>query len=357
MNQEIKLDKLSYFLARKKTFLVCGRSFDQLCIKEDVERACGEIFRFSDFSPNPQYEDICKGVDLFRSENCDAILAVGGGSAIDVAKSIKLFSTMDPGDIYLDQTPVASDILFIAIPTTAGSGSESTRHIVLYYMGEKRSISHNMALPDYYVLEPMVLQGLSQYQKKCTMLDALCQGIESWWSVNSTEQSIVFSEDVVRRIVANWAEYIEDNTVHAARQIMMASNSAGKAINITSTTAAHAMSYKLTTMFDIPHGHAVALCMQHVWEYLLDHIPQCIDIRGTEHLQVVLNDIQRQISLDYFKQMCINLEMRCPVSRDKSNQLEELTESVNLVRLRNYPVAIQEDDIKRIYARILQDES
>ena len=97
--------------------------------------------------------------------------------------------------------------------------------------------------------------------------------------------------------------------------------------------------------------------MQHVWEYLLDHIPQCIDIRGTEHLQVVLNDIQRQISLDYFKQMCINLEMRCPVSRDKSNQLEELTESVNLVRLRNYPVAIQEDDIKRIYARILQDES
>lgn len=77
-----------------------------------------------------------------------------------------------------------------------------------------QSISHDMALPNYYVLKPSVLQGLSLYQKKCTMLDALCHGIESWWSINSTEESIRYSKNAIRLIVDNWKEYIEDNIIN-----------------------------------------------------------------------------------------------------------------------------------------------
>lgn len=356
MNQEIKLSELSYLLADKKVFLVCGKSFDRLCIKEDVEKACGGTVRFSDFSPNPIYEDVCKGVELFNRNKCNAILAVGGGSAIDVAKCVKLFAPMDAHKIYLNQRIVESDIPFIAIPTTAGSGSESTRHVVIYYQNNKQSISHDMAVPNYYVLEPYVLQGLPSYQKKCTMLDALCQAIESWWSVNSTEESILYSKDSIRIIVDNWKEYIEENTIDAASQIMRASNYAGKAINITATTAAHAMSYKIAMMFRIPHGHAVAICMRYVWEYLINNVNKCIDARGEEYLKHTLDSIQSLISFDYFNSLMEEMGMQDPVSSDKVDQLEILTKSVNPVRLKNYPVLLNENDIKDMYERIIKNE-
>lgn len=357
MNQEIKLSELSSLLADKKVFLVCGKSFDKLSIKKDIERACGELFRFSDFSPNPVYEDICKGVDSFHKGNCDAILAVGGGSAIDVAKCIKLFAPMDAREVFLNQKIVESGIPFIAIPTTAGSGSESTRHVVIYYQNAKQSISHDMALPDFYVLEPSTLQGLPSYQKKCTMLDALCQGIESWWSVNSTEESILYSKNAIQLIVDNWQEYIEQNTIDAASQIMRASNYAGKAINITATTAAHAMSYKITTMFEIPHGHAVALCMRYVWEHLINNVNKCIDTRGEDYLRYTLDSIQSLISRGYFNRLMNELGMYSPVSHDKAGQVGILSRSVNPVRLQNYPVLLNENEISDMYERMISNES
>lgn len=357
MNQEIKLGELSFLLADKKVLLVCGKSFDKLSIKKDIENACNEVVRFSDFSPNPVYEDVCKGVELFNRDKCNAILAVGGGSAIDVAKCIKLFAPMDAQEIYLNQKIVESDIPFIAIPTTAGSGSESTRHVVLYYQNNKQSISHDMALPNYYVLVPSVLHGLTLYQKKCTMLDALCQGIESWWSVNSTEESIPHSQNAIRLIVDHWKEYIEENTIDAASQIMRASNYAGKAINLTATTAAHAMSYKITTMYGVPHGHAVAVCMRYVWEHLINNVNKCIDSRGEEYLRHTLDSIQSLISFDYFNSLMEELGMQSPVLYDKASQVEILTKSVNPVRLKNYPILLSENEIRDMYERIISNES
>lgn len=356
MNQEIKLSELSYLLADKKVFMVCGKSFDCLGIKEDVEKACGGTVRFSDFSPNPIYEDVCKGVELFNRNKCNAILAVGGGSAIDVAKCVKLFAPMDAHKSYLNQKTVESDIPFIAIPTTAGSGSESTRHVVIYYQNNKQSIANDMALPNFYVLEPSTLQRLPSYQKKSTMLDALCQAIESWWSVNSTEESILYSKKAIRLIVDNRKEYIEENAIDASAQIMQASNYAGKAINITATTAAHAMSYKITTMFGIPHGHAVAICMRYVWENLINNVNKCIDTRGEEYLRRTLDSIHSLIRLDHFCDMLEDLGMQDPVSSDKVDQLEILTKSVNPVRLKNFPVLLNENDIKDMYERIIKNE-
>lgn len=357
MNQEIKLEQLASLLEGKKVLLVCGRSFDGLSIKDVVEKACSGTVRFTDFSPNPVYEDVCKGVALFKRDGCDAILAVGGGSAIDVAKCIKLFAPMDTQEIYLNQKIIETDIPFIAVPTTAGSGSESTRHVVIYYQNNKQSISHDMAVPNFYVLEPSTLQGLSLYQKKCTLLDALCQGIESWWSVNSTEESILYSKNAIRLIVDNWKEYIEQNIIDAASQIMRASNYAGKAINITSTTAAHAMSYKITTMYGIPHGHAVAICMRYVWEHLINNINKCIDIRGDDYLRHTLDDIHSLISIDYFNRLIDEMGMQSPALYDKADQLEILTKSVNLDRLKNYPVLLNKDEIKDMYKRIIRNES
>lgn len=340
MAQEIlwELPALLNYLEGRKLLLVCGGSFDRLDIAPDIH-ALNPV-RFSDFAPNPVYEDICKGVELFKNEKCNAILAVGGGSAMDVAKCIKLFSGMKPDENYLCQEYADTGILLAAIPTTAGTGSESTRHAVIYYRGEKQSISHVSLVPDYACLIPSVLKDLPVYQKKCTLLDALGQAIESWWSVSSNEESIGYSRIAIELIRDNWKAYIENGS--AADKILLAANYAGRAINITATTAAHAMSYKLTSLYGIPHGHAVGLCLPKVWEVMTD----------AEQLRKVFAELP--VDLDWIRQLLADLGMEYPVSQNREQDLEILTASVNPVRLKNNPVMLEKDTLKAMYERIVQ---
>lgn len=336
----------------KKFLLVHGKTYEHSGIKPQLDAI--DHAEFTDFTPNPLYEQVCEGVKLFNGDRCELIVAVGGGSAIDVAKCIKLFCKMDPGVNYLEQEKTDTGIPLIAVPTTAGTGSESTGHAVIYYEGKKQSISHPSIVPDIAVIEPSSLKTLPVYQKKCTMLDALCQAIESWWSVSSTDESIGYSEKAIRLIADNWKAYIADNTDEAAARIMEAANLAGRAINITATTAAHAMSYKLTSLYRLPHGHAVAVCLPEVWAYMLGHTEDCIDSRGAEHLTKTLADIAELISLDQFRALMDALAMQYPVSENKESDVALLTESVNPVRLKNNPVALGSDVLRGMYERIVR---
>lgn len=355
MNQTIVkgLKQIRPVLEGKKFLLVRDSAYNYLKIKDYFD-AIPHV-EFSDFTPNPLYEQVCKGIEIYNQEQCELIVAVGGGSTIDVAKCIKLYCRMDSSVNYLKQETFDSGIILIAIPTTAGTGSESTRHAVIYYEGAKQSISHPSIVPDYAVLEPSVLKTLPVYQKKCTMLDALCQAIESWWSVNSTDESIGYAKKAIEAIKANWEEYVFENTDNAAEKIMQAANDAGRAINITATTAAHAMSYKITSLYQFPHGHAVAVCMPEVWEYMLQHTENCIDGRGEEYLETTLAQIARTIDLPYFKGMVEKLEMNYPSTENKEADLEVLAASVNPVRLKNNPVALSAEVLREMYGRIIYE--
>ena len=332
-----ELSALLQVLEGKKLLLVCGNSFDRLGIAEPI-LALNPV-QFRDFSPNPVYEDVCKGLQLFRREGCGAILAVGGGSAMDVAKCIKLFSGMKEGENYLKQEFSDTGILLAAIPTTAGTGSESTRHAVIYFRGEKQSVSHPSLVPDYACLIPDVLENLPVYQKKCTMLDALGQAIESWWSVSATEESAEYSRKAVELIRDNWKCYLE--TGDRAAEILLASNYSGRAINITATTAAHAMSYKLTGLYGIPHGHAVGLCLREVWSEMLEE----------PRLQPVFS--QFPVDLPWYRQLLAELDLLRPAAKNREAELEILADSVNPLRLKNNPVAFSREALKAMYERIL----
>lgn len=345
----------------KKFLLVCDSSYEYLSIREEMEKITIPYIKFYDFTFNPLYEDVCKGVQMFLAEDCDAIVAVGGGSAMDVAKCIKLFCKMNSNECYLLQEYKNTKIPLFAVPTTAGTGSESTRYAVIYYNGEKQSVTHESIIPDYAILEPRVLGTLPDYQRKCTMLDALCQGIESWWSVNSTEESMKYSRIAIGLIMQNKNAYINENSMEAAEKIMLAANYAGRAINITQTTAAHAMSYKLTSLYGIPHGHAVAVCLPEVWRYMICHMEHCIDVRGKEHLMNVFEDIaetmgQKDIgeAIQYFEEILKEFEMPKPLYKEKD--LEVLTSSVNVVRLKNNPVLLTEESLYELYQNIMNRE-
>lgn len=344
----------------KRILLVCDSSFPFINIRQEVEDIKVPIIKFDSFTPNPLYEDVCKGVDLFRKERCDAIIAVGGGSSMDVAKCIKLYCKMSDDKLYLEQEYKDTGVKLIAIPTTAGTGSESTRYAVIYYDGKKQSVTHDSIVPDVAILEPRVLKTLPMYQKKCTMLDALCQGIESWWSINSTDESKEYSRKAVTDIMKWWREYIFDNTDEAAVHIMKAANYAGRAICITQTTAAHAFSYKITSMYKLPHGHAVAVCLPEIWTYMLSNMDKCIDHRGEQYLGVVFKEIagvmdvatpEEAISL--FRGMMNDMEMKQPVAQNSEKEIELLSTSVNPIRLKNNPVELEQEAIRYLYGIIV----
>lgn len=353
----------------KKVFLVVDSSFPFLNIKDDIENMGYPHVMFSDFTPNPLYEQVCKGIDLFQITQCDSILAVGGGSAIDVAKCIKLAVLAKEGNAAIipplvsQRLPIdGAKIPFVAIPTTAGTGSESTHNAVMYYEGAKQTVTNDGVLPDYSILEPSVLKTLPLYQKKCTMMDALCQGIESWWSVNSTEESYEYSRKTVELIMANWRKYIFENDEEAAAQIMLAANYGGRAINITQTTAAHAFSYKITSLYKLPHGHAVAVGLPVIWEYMLENLDKCIDVRGREHLADIFNQISQAMSrnnskqaISTFREMMTAMELSNPVAVDREEELDLLSTSVNPVRLKNNPVPLDSESIKVLYETIIRE--
>lgn len=355
-------------LGCKKLFLVIDSSYPFLNIKDAIEALpVEEKMKFSDFTPNPLYEQVCNGIDLLKASKCDTILAVGGGSAIDVAKCIKLAVLAKEGNGAiippLVNTKVECDgfkLPFVAIPTTAGTGSESTHNAVMYYKGVKQTVTNDGVLPDYAILEPSVLKTLPLYQKKCTMMDALCQGIESWWSVNSTEESYEFSNKAIELIMANWRKYIFENDNEAAVNIMLGANYGGRAINITATTAAHAMSYKITSLYGLPHGHAVAICLPAVWKYMINHFDHCIDKRGANYLENIFNEISFALgyrspfsAIEGFEEMMSSLELGKPMAGNRENELDELAKSVNPVRLKNNPIQIDQKTAKVLYNSIL----
>ncbi len=352
----------------KKLFLVIDSSYPFLNIKDAIEALpVEEKVKFSDFTPNPLYEQVCNGIELLKQSQCDTILAVGGGSAIDVAKCIKLAVLAQEGDAAIipplvsQRLPIdGAKIPFIAIPTTAGTGSESTHNAVMYFEGAKQTVTNDGVLPDYAVLEPSVLKTLPIYQKKCTMMDALCQGIESWWSVNSMEESYEYSRKAIELIMANWRKYIFENDGEAAAQIMLAANYGGRAINITQTTAAHAFSYKITSLYKLPHGHAVAVCLPEIWEYMLGHMDKCIDSRGQEYLGSIFNKIAHSMGCDHpkeaiavFREMMKEMEMKNPETENREKEIYVLSHSVNPVRLKNNPIVLSDNVIISLYKRIV----
>ena len=350
----------------KKVLLVCDSSLQFLNIRKYFEaaqdRTGTEIIKFDDFQPNPLYESVVKGVDLFHRNDCRAIIAVGGGSAMDVAKCIKLYSNMKPDDgtperNYLRQEIIPNEIPLLAVPTTAGTGSEATRYAVIYFEGAKQSVTDQSIIPGTVLMDSSALKSLPLYQKKSTMMDALCHAVESFWSVNSTPESKEYSSQAIRLILACMQGYLA-NEDEANASMLLAANTAGKAINITQTTAGHAMCYKLTSLYGIAHGHAAAMVDVKLFPWMLRNTDRCIDARGEEYLKGTFSRIadvmgcgSPESAAGKMQEIFDKLELKKPEAREEDYKV--LKASVNPVRLRNNPVELDGETIDLLYHEIL----
>ena len=367
-NNYRELDHWFHNHGLEKVLLVCGKSIARQRINEYFEtmqdRLGVKVIRFMDFAPNPLYESVMKGVELFRQEGCRGIIAVGGGSAMDVAKCIKLYSNMESNGVdgdFLRHRIVPNDVPFLAMPTTAGTGSEATRFAVIYYDGAKQSVADPSCIPGTVLMDSSVLKTLPEYQKKSTMMDALCHAIESFWSVNSTEESKVFSREAIEMIMANKDAYLS-NTDEGNAAMLRAANLAGKAINITQTTAGHAMCYKITSLFGCAHGHAAALCDRVLFPWMIENTESCVDSRGREYLDRTLNEIGLALGCkdatsgaEKFLELFNDLSLEVPTASEV--QFQTLKTSVNPVRLKNHPIMLDEKTIDDLYHKILRTDA
>lgn len=343
-------------------FLVADEIYEKLPVKDKIDRMAREsavgVVAFHDFAPNPDWLSVVSGVEHFRKSGCSAILAVGGGSAMDVAKCIKLYADSKTMDRPQPQPAEVPPIPFAAIPATAGTGSEATKYAVVYFQGVKQSITDERIIPELVLHDAENLLTLPLYQKKATMLDALCHGVESIWSVHSTPESMEYAQTAITELLRHREGYLS-NDPDSCAGMLQAAYLAGKAINITQTTAGHAMSYRLSSLCHIAHGHAAALCVSVLWPYMLSHLEDCIDVRGREYLEDRFAQLANLFSetdpvrgSNRFQALVREMglwSIVCP----EEDILEQLVQSVNPERLKNNPVRLDENAIRVLYREIL----
>lgn len=331
--------------------LVMGNnSYNKLPVRDLLNRRGIDYIRYSSFSQNPKYEEAIEGVKVFRTNKCDSIIAIGGGSALDIAKCIRHFVEMDTdNDCLVQSYSPSKHIKLIAIPTTAGTGSESTHFAVLYKGGVKYSVAHSLMRPDIVILDGSLLKTVPDYHKKSAYMDALSQAIESWWSKRANDESIRYSKQAIEMLLKYRKVYM-DGSDDAAQIVLEAANYAGEAINITTTTAAHAMSYKLTSLYGLSHGHAVALCLPVVWRA----IAKVVDNNHPAN-----KGIPEQLGTDSYVKA---IEQYNDVLLDfglyvdglfNIKDLDLLCSSVNLQRLKNNPIEFSYENLKQLYKRVL----
>ena len=299
---------------------------------------------FSGYHPNPDLADAEEGVRLFRDSDCDSLISLGGGSAMDTAKAVKAWICAGSAEGVRTGRLEEKRIPHIAVPATAGSGAEATANGVLYEGGVKLSIGHPSLRPEGVILDPALLETLPEYHKKSCALDALCQGIESYWSRAATEDSRVNAYLAILGVLDNLKAYLAGDH-HAAGEMLDASYQSGKAIFQTRTTAAHAMSYQLTKLLGIAHGHACMLTLPVLWDRLC----------AGEETRPMMEELASRMRLGnplmgsrLLRGILIDLGMEAP-EMPSEEILRKLTESVNPERLGNHPTVLSPEEISRIY--------
>ena len=333
--EEFKLAFSSFVGDAGSLFVVHGHKSYQSCgaqalISESTSRL--SIIDFEDFTENPKMGDVEKGVMLLRRENPDIIVAVGGGSAMDMAKLIRFYSHINTK--------------LLAIPTTAGTGAESTQFAVCYIDGLKHSINDESILPDMVLLYPPFTLNNSRYLTSCTGFDALAQAIEAYWNINATQVSDVYALEAIKTLYPLLSK--KDLSPNDRALLMKGANYAGQAINITRTTVPHALSYTLTSKYGYPHGHAVALTFPFFLKYNLDGNESLY--KGTDYNLYVTKMNQLRSILNTgsnpfltMKSYLAQLGLAFDPLRDFNDEV--VAAGINLERAKNTPMSIDESII------------
>jgi alcohol dehydrogenase class IV len=227
---------------------------------------------FSDVKPNPTAEQVQSGAEQYRAEECNLILALGGGSPIDCAKGIGIAAmTMLPVTEFegVDQVPAPIPPL-ICIPTTAGSSADVSQFAIINdsHRQLKFAIISKTIVPDVSLIDPVTTTTMDRCLTACTGLDALTHAIEAYVSIANSPITDLHARQAIRLVWENLQPAVEEPANMQYRsQMMLASLYAGLAFSNSSLGAVHAMAHSLGGLLDLPHGECNALLLDAVIHY------------------------------------------------------------------------------------------
>lgn len=360
-------DKLFNIVTKLKPskilFVTANKSFIRLNIKSLIEPITNKYIskRFFGFDNNPKLTDVNKGIKVLKGFQPDIIISIGGGSVMDMGKLINILS-QNPKykDLIRNNSNFKiSKIPLIAIPTTSGTGSESTSFSVIYINNKKYSVSDMSMLPDYALIDTSLSSTMSKKLRASSAFDAFSQSIESYWSINSTKASKILSIQAIKLIHTNLIKSL-NNDKSARTAMAKAANLSGQAINITKTTAPHALSYQISTKYGLQHGHAVALTLG---KFFILNYPQndinISDRRGHKFVMSTMKSLFNALGVksskeasDYWYNLMKktglepNINIACSLTK---NDLLGIIRGVDQFRLKNNPIKVTDKDMLGVF--------
>lgn len=215
---------------------------------------------------------------FYRDQQCDSIVAIGGGSVIDTAKGVRLVLSQDTDDIFsisgLENVTSGKHIPFVVVPTTAGTGSECTGVAVIKNdeNGVKMEFLSPFVEPDVAVIDPRMTEGLPPKATASTGMDALCHAVEACTCLQANPLSTAYATAAIRLIAQNLETATLNGKNREARfHMALASTMAGIAFSNSMVGAVHAIGHALGGVCGVPHAVAMTILLPHVMRYNLSH--------------------------------------------------------------------------------------
>ncbi len=298
-------------------------------VLEGIRKAGAKAIVFDEIPAEPSYGEVQKLLDTFRKENCDFIIAAGGGSVMDTAKlaSVLADGRCQVKDLLEDVSLARKTVPSLMIPTTAGTGAEATPNSIVAVPEKelKVGIVSGEMMADYVILDGALMKKLPFRIAANTGMDAMCHALECYTSKKATPFSDTFALTALEIIFQN-IEKACAGDAESRNQMLIGAFYGGVAITASGTTAVHALSYPLGGKYHIPHGEANAM--------LLVPVMKMNEEACRDRLAKVYDRVFAQSGLTE-KEKSEALIMR----------LEELTDKLGIPKgLRNYGISSEELD-------------
>jgi len=265
----------------KKAFLAIDPFLKSSGVGEDIQgylkKEGVDVLIYDEIKPNPPYNRIDKAATLAKEQGCDMVIGVGGGSAIDTAKAVAVVAGSGGSSWdYVQRTdhkvaqPKETTFPIIAIPTTAGTGSEATLYAVLTNprIREKSTIINPRVFPRVSIVDPELTVSMPPALTAFTGFDALSHAIESYININSNAYSELVALESIKLLSHNLAGAVANGeNIEARSKVAWGATLAGMAISHAGTVLPHAMGQPISGLYDAPHGGTIAACFAKIMEY------------------------------------------------------------------------------------------
>ena len=330
-----------------------------------IKNRIDNIVVFSDFSGNPFGENVEEGVKEFKKNNCDGVIAFGGGSGLDVGKAIAFMSAQtrpiwdfeDIGD-YWKRANNENIPPIIAIPTTAGTGSETGRAsaIINKETGVKKIIFHPKFLPSIVILDPILTKDLSPRLTGATGMDALAHNLEAFCAPGFHPMADGIAIEGMKLIKKSLLNAVHNGNDLDARSDLLAAASMGSTAFQKGLGAIHSLSHPLNAKFNIHHGLSNAIFMPYVLTFNREAIEErIISICDYLNLSKSFNSFLEWI-LDLRKELEIPHKLSDVIDINKID-LDELSEmALNDPSTASNPKTLTISDMKIIYKNSISGE-